>query len=171
MYPLHADAAFFQSLRSIDHDVFLAAKAKPCPLCGGPLDTAHFPRKPRGLGEEEEQRFSLCCRKEGCRRRLTPPSLRFFGRHVYSAWVVILVLDFCTELGLSRAIARQTIARWREFWRERLAEAHSFMRRARGLLPVGHPACISPAGLAVAFGFPARESWLPILRFFCGGAL
>jgi hypothetical protein len=171
MYPLHADAAFFQSLRSIDHDVFLATKAKACPQCGGQLDTAHFPRKPRGLGEEEELRFSLCCRREGCRKRLTPPSVRFFGRHVYSAWVVILVVDFCRELGLSRAIARQTLARWRALWRERLAETHAFMRRARGFLPVGHPPCRSPASLLAAFGFPARESWIPILKFFCEAAL
>ncbi len=170
MYPLHADAAFFQSLRSIDHDVFLAAKATPCPQCGGQLDTAHFLRKPRGLGEEEEQRFSLCCRKEGCRRRVTPPSLRFFGRHVYSAWVVILVLDFCTELGLERAVARQTLARWRTLWRDLLAETHSFMRRARGILPVGYPPCMSPGGVIRAFGFPARESWICVLNFFCKGA-
>lgn len=170
MYPLHAGEAFFQGLRQIDYDLFLATKAKPCPLCGSKLDVSHFPRKPRGLGEAEEQRFSLCCRREGCRHRVTPRSLRFFGRHIYSAWVVILVLDFCRELGLGRSVARQTLARWRAFWRERLAETHAFMRRARGVLPVGHPPSQSPAGLLGAFGFPARESWIPILKFFCEGA-
>lgn len=166
---LHADEAFFQDLRRIDFEVLLAAKAKPCPLCGGRLDTAHYPRKPRGLGEEEERRFSLCCRKEGCRHRVTPPSLRFFGRHVFSAWVVIL-FDFCSELGLSRPVARQTLARWRALWRSRLAEAHPFMRLARCILPVGHPSCESPTDLLGVFGFPAQASRIPILKFFCEGA-
>jgi hypothetical protein len=167
MYPLHADAAFFQELRKIDHELFEAGKSRPCPRCGGQLDTAHFPRKPRGLGEDEERRFSLCCRRDGCRARLTPPSLRFLGRYVYSAWVVILASDFYSSLGLSRAISRKTLARWRALWEMRLAETHSFMRRARGILPPGHPPCRSPAGITGAFGFPAGESWISILKFFC----
>ncbi len=166
MYPLLADAAFFQGLRQIDYDLFQKTKAKPCPACGGQLDTSHYPRKPRGAGELEDRRFSLCCRKEGCRHRVTPPSLRFFGRKVYSAWVVILVVDFCAELGLSRPVARQTIARWRALWRERLAETHPFMRRARARLSPGTPGSELPGLLLGSFGFPARESWVPILAFF-----
>jgi hypothetical protein len=97
---------------------------------------------------------------------VTPPSLRFFGRKVYSAWVVILVVDFCAELGLSRPVARQTIARWRALWRERLAETHPFMRRARARLSPGTPGSELPGLLLGSFGFPARESWVPILAFF-----
>ena len=166
MYPLSADDAFFQRLRLLDHDLFLAVKSKPCPRCGGPLDTAHYPRKPRGLGECELKRFSLCCRREGCRHRVTPPSLRFFGRKVYPAWVVILAGDFCRQLGLSRPIARQTLVRWRRFWREWLSESHAFMRRARAWLPPGHPPCNRPAGVLDAFAFPDRDSWIRVLTFF-----
>lgn len=166
MKPLLADDAYFQSLRLIDYDLFLASKAKGCPHCGGPLDTSHIPRKPRGLGEKEEWRFSLCCRREGCRKRRTPPSLRFFGRRVYPAWVVILATDFCKKLGLSQRIARQTLARWRSFWKDRLSEGSPFMRFARAFLPVGASAGETPASLLPAFGFPKQESWTPILKFF-----
>ena len=166
MFPLSADDAFFQSLRAFDLELFLAAKSKPCALCSGRLDTSHFPRKPRGAGEQELQRFSLCCRREGCRHRVTPPSLRFLGRKIYSAWVVILAVEYCRELGCSATIARQTIARWRAFWKERLAEAHPFMRWARGLLPPGTPSSTLPSACLKALGFPGRESWVAVLRFF-----
>ena len=163
---LSADDAFFQSLRALDFDLFLVAKSKPCAFCSGPLDTAHFPRKPRGAGEQELKRFSLCCRKEGCRHRVTPPSLRFLGRKVYSAWVVILAVEFSRVLGLGGQISRQTITRWKNFWRERLSEAHPFMRWARGFLPPGTPNSSLPSTCLKALGFPSQESWVAILRFF-----
>ena len=166
MYPLLADAGFFQRLRSLDFEVFATVKAQPCRLCGGKLDTSHFPRKPRGAGEQEEQRFSLCCRTEGCRRRVTPPSLRFLGRKVFSAWVVILVLDFGREMGLERFISRRTLSRWRQFWHERLSEIHPFMRWARAQLPPGTPSTDRPGRLLPCFKFPAPEAWIPVLRFF-----
>ncbi|MFH1269216.1 MAG: hypothetical protein ABIK89_26095 [Planctomycetota bacterium] len=55
------------------------------PRCSGPLHQANYPRKPRG--EESDARpvwrLSFCCGVEGCRKRTTPRSLRFFGRKVY----------------------------------------------------------------------------------------
>ena len=161
---IQGNAAFFQELLQLDFNLFVATKAKPCPRCGGPLDTSHFPRKLRDA-DEEQQRFSLCCRNEGCRKRITPPSLRFFGRKVYSAWVVILVLDFCEALGLDRVISRQTIARYRQFWQERLAESHLFMRWARGELPPGTTAIDRPGPLLHLFGFPFPPGRIAVLRF------
>jgi len=169
MKPLLADEIFFQRLHDLDRELFLELKAKGCPHCQGRLDTSNIPRKPRGLGEKQERRFSLCCRTESCRKRLTPVSLRFFGRKVYPAWVVILALDFMTQLGLSRTIARQTLGRWRALWRDRLAETSSFMRSARGAIPVGMAGGATPAAFLPAFGFPSRlglESWISVLRFF-----
>lgn len=170
---LLVDDAFSQSLRELDRTLFLEAKAKGCKeqtadgrRCGGRLDTSNIPRKPRGLCEEESFRFSLCCRQEGCRTRVTPPSLRFFGRKVYPAMVVILAVDFCKELGLDKKIARQTLARWRSFWNDRLAESSGFMRWARSFLPPGCKTGPTPGSLTWHFGFPSQESWVPILRFF-----
>ena len=38
----------------------------------------YYDRKPRG-GSQWTLRFSFCCDQEGCRRRHTPPSVRFHG--------------------------------------------------------------------------------------------
>ena len=71
------------------------AAAEPCRYCGGPLHRGDYPRKPRGglspsAAEAFGRRFSLCCGREGCRRRATPPSVRFLGRRVYVGAVVIV---------------------------------------------------------------------------------
>ena len=166
MYPLRPDVSFIQSLCHFDHDLFLAAKAKGCPHCGAPLDTANYNRKTRGMREDQEIRYSLCCRREGCRKRLTPRSVRFLGRKVYGAWVVILAVEYCSELGLKGQIARQTIARWRFFWKERLSQNNSFMQWARSLLPPGAIVSDNPVSILCHFGFPERKSWLFILKFF-----
>jgi hypothetical protein len=166
MMPIQADAPFFQSLYQFDYDLFLQVKARGCPHCGSPLDTSNFRRKLRGSGEEQNLRLSLCCRSEGCRKRLTPPSLRFFGRKIYSRWLIILVLDFVEHLGLSKKIVRQTLARWRIFWKTELAETSPFMRWARGFLSPELQASETPKNIVSAFQFPMRESWIPVLKFF-----
>lgn len=64
--------------------------------CGGTLHSARYPRKPRGvapsvLGAGYEHRLSFCCSREGCRRRVTLPSVRFFGRRVFLGTAVLLI--------------------------------------------------------------------------------
>jgi len=164
------DDAFSQKLRDLDYAVFIAAKAKGCALCKGRLDTANYLRKTRGTSPEGEIRYSLCCRVEGCRTRKTPRSLRFLGRKVYGAWVVILAVDFCKDLGLQGKIARQTVARWRVFWKDQLSEGSSFIREARALLLPGAVLTDRPASLVAHFGYPDSNSLIPILKF-CTDAL
>jgi len=61
---------------------------------------------------------------DGCRKRTTPPSLRFLGRKVYLATVVTLIsamLHGTTPARLMRlsimpGIDRRTLARWRAWW-------------------------------------------------------
>jgi hypothetical protein len=166
MYPLSFDDTFSQVLLDLDYKLFLAAKAKGCIHCGGLLDTANYARKTRGMGSDNELRFSLCCHREGCRKRHLPRSVRFLGRRVYGAWVIIMAVDFCKELGLQGKIARQTIARWKTFWKAQLSEGSPFLQWARGMLPPGTQITDRPESLLSHFGFPARESWLPILNFF-----
>ena len=36
-------------------------------------------------------RLSFCCDRDGCRKRVTPPSVRFLGRKVFLAVAVILI--------------------------------------------------------------------------------
>lgn len=160
------DSIFFESLYQIDYDLFLQLKAKGCPLCHAPLDTANYNRKPRGLDEKHTLRLSLCCRREGCRKRVLPASLRFFGQKVYSLWVLVLAIDFREQLGLSKEISRQTLTRWRLFWQERLAETSPFMKWARSFLPPGYCVTKTPKNIARVFQFPARDSLIPMLKFF-----
>lgn len=99
-----------------------------CPACGGPLHRSDYERKPRGAlvapaGERFVRRFSLCCGSEGCRKRATPPSLRFLGRRVYLGVVVILASLVAQALGVASAIRRatgvppRTVRRWLSWWR------------------------------------------------------
>jgi len=117
--------SFFHFLVEADRDLLRRIQQRRCPHCGGRLDRADYPRKPRGqldeAGETMEIRFSLCCAREGCRRRLTPPSLRFMGRKVYYG-AIILVASAAWLCGAvtGRAIAgvpRRTVRRWQVWWR------------------------------------------------------
>ncbi|HSW29516.1 MAG TPA: hypothetical protein VLH75_08560 [Longimicrobiales bacterium] len=77
--------------RLLEKDGELAAEArgKDC-ACGGRLHRARYRRKPRrGVPEELRGEYgwreSLCCEREGCRKRVMPASVRCMGRCVYLA--------------------------------------------------------------------------------------
>ena len=80
---LGGESPFFSYLIESDEKLAADTRQRGCP-CGGRIDRADYPRKPRGVPAEWDEafsrRYSFCCAKEGCRRRSTPPSLRFFGR-------------------------------------------------------------------------------------------
>jgi hypothetical protein len=139
--------SFWSFLVSIDQDLAECTRQKACP-CGGRLHCAHYPRAPRGgpddLPEEYSRRFSFCCDRDGCRRRATPPSVRFLGRKVYLSVVVILISAMrqgpsprrVRELSKSFGVDAATIARWQGFWRDYLPKT-PFWKVARGrLVPV-----------------------------------
>jgi hypothetical protein len=71
-------------------------------------------------------RYSLCCSHEGCRARVTPPSVRFFGRRYHIAPMVVFVTAMTHGLTGSRlarlreefGVDRRTLERWRVWWRE-----------------------------------------------------
>lgn len=123
------DASFFELLLRFDEDVARQVQEAGC-ACGGVLHSARYPRKPRGgpesLGREHATRASFCCAEDGCRRRATPPSLRFFGRKVFFGVVVLLLpilRDGPSPERLRRleqrfAVSRRTLYRWRVWWRE-----------------------------------------------------
>jgi hypothetical protein len=92
-----------------------------------------------GQPEGYDQRHSFCCAEDGCRKRTTPPSVRFLGRKVYLGVVVTLVTALrqgatarrAAELRRTIGASRRTLARWRAWWRE-LFPATPFWRVARG---------------------------------------
>jgi hypothetical protein len=114
-------------LPRIDADLAARTHAAGCPECGGRLDVANYPRKPRGvdgLGADYDVRASFCCAVDGCRRRRTPPSVRFLGRKVYLGAVVVLAAALArgpskasvTKLSALLGITRRTLARWCRWW-------------------------------------------------------
>ena len=121
-----SDPRLFVILFRIDSDLAEQARAERC-SCGGRLDTADYPRKPRApgdLGPEPRRRHSFSCAT--CRRRTTPPSVRFFARRVYAFPVVVLLTALSAGLSGSRlatlraefGVDRRTLERWRLWWRE-----------------------------------------------------
>ena len=144
------DSRFYQFLLRIDQDIAAEVRAGGC-SCGGVLHSARYPRKPRGirssLDESYQTRLSFCCAVECCRRRSTPPSVRFLGRKVYLGAVVILATAL--EHGLSPRRRRwlietldiwpQTLARWRKWWRETFAASRCWQaQRGNFIPPLGH---------------------------------
>jgi hypothetical protein len=70
---------FFERLTEIDAAIVMRAAAEACRFCGGRLHRGDYERKPRGglvaiAAEAFTRRFSLCCGRDGCRHRATPPS-------------------------------------------------------------------------------------------------
>ncbi len=123
------DSRFYQFLYRIDQETATEVQAEGC-SCGGVLHSARYPRKPRGiqgvLDESYQTRLSFCCAEDGCRRRCTPPSVRFLGRKVYLGVIVILITAMEHGLTAKRRqelietldLWPQTLSRWRQWWRE-----------------------------------------------------
>ena len=128
-HALLRDTRFFELLYVLDRDLADQTRIQGC-LCGGRLHQAHYPRKPRGgpadLSPDRERRLSFCCDRDGCRRRTTPPSLRFLGRRVYFGVGVVLVTAMVhgatprrvAELRAQLGVDRRTLVRWRRWWQE-----------------------------------------------------
>jgi hypothetical protein len=123
----YTDSSFFKLLLEYDQDTAARVKAKGCQECGGSLDQAHYKRKPRGIpaeiAEEFDTRLSFCCRKDGCRKRVTPPSTRFLGAHVYALLAIVLGSSSSEKLRsyvvLKFTISTKTLKRWQKFWMAR----------------------------------------------------
>lgn len=152
------EARFFRGLLELDREIAAEVRAQGCD-CGGVLHTANFPRRPRGiffaLEAELLVRFSFCCNRDGCRRRVTPPSVRFLGRRVYAAAAFLLASVLLSER-LSEAvvgkveheigISFRTLKRWRQWWRGRFTGS-SFWQAARARFS---PPVAEDAGIAAA---------------------
>jgi hypothetical protein len=170
---------FWMFLFSVDRELAAAARQGGCP-CGGRLHRADYLRKPRGgangLSRELCYRLSFCCGREGCRKRLTPPSVRFLGRKVYLHAVVILVAAMrqgptprrVRELAELFDVDRRTMERWQLFWREQFPQT-SFWKVARGQLALLGELLDLPRALLAAFfrdeASASQEQWKELLVF------
>lgn len=143
-----ADINFFRVLDAEDARVTAEVRSAGCPDCGGRLDQANYPRKPRGgeLGEAGEifdRRRSLCCAREGCRHRRTPPSLMFLGRRVYLAITVVVA---AWRSATPASPPWRTVDRWRS-WFAALRETNWWTVQRGRLWPAIEPGEILPAAI------------------------
>jgi hypothetical protein len=170
------DARFYCFQLQVDHELLAEARAGGCLVCGAALHCGHFRRKPRGgpagLGDEHDLRFSLCCAREGCRKRLTPPSLRFLGRKVYLGAVVVIVSAMRHGANPKRmrklrellGVSRRTVERWRSWWRKTFAQSPFWRVAAAALLPPVEIGAL-PASLLERFSGDERGRLGAVLRF------
>lgn len=173
---LLSDARFYDRLLDFDRDLAEQARSAGCGECDGALHSASYWRKPRGraccVGPEHDQRFSFCCARDGCRSRTTPASLRFLGRKVYLATVVVLVSMMqhgVTEGRLERlkeviSVDRRTVRRWLQWWRNAFT-ATAFWRNARAAFSPPVEQDRLPATLFERFRVEAAERLIALLRF------
>jgi hypothetical protein len=144
--PIEWGREFFARLTAVDATITARVAAGACSRCGGPLHVGNYLRKPRGgllaaAGEDFALRFSLCCGREGCRRRTTPPSVRFLGRRVYFGAVVILASAIAIAVITGSAARRatgvppRTLRRWARWWRGSFPETAVFASLSARLVP------------------------------------
>ena len=170
-----ADQQLFQLLEKVDGDFAEEAHQQGCLFCGGELHRANYDRKPRG-GPQWNWRHSFCCAKDDCRRRRTPPSVRFLGRKVYAGLVVVLLSTMLHGLNAERVrrirqllntddrIDRRTLERWRQWWLDTFVRC-SFWKaeRARFMPPVCEQTL--PNSLCARFEIDERDRLVALLKF------
>ncbi len=92
-----ADQLLPQAVTKVDADLSAKVRQGGCLYCSGKLHSARYRRKPRGRPKQDQERKeeiwrdSFCCDQDGCRKRHTPPSVRFLGRKIYWGFIVVLV--------------------------------------------------------------------------------
>lgn len=147
-YTFVSQPHFFSFLLQIDRSISNAAHQVPCSHCGGKLDWANFRRAGYGLPDDADPmcrlRFSLCCRTDGCRKRMTPESVRFLHGIAYTT--IVLVLLSCIQHGLSPSraealtkklkVSRQTITRWIAWWRKHVVPSAFWKERRGRFMPI-----------------------------------
>lgn len=173
---LLGDARLYLLLERFDRELADSSRKAGCRRCARQLHQANYPRKPRGaackLGPEFARRWSFCCADRECRRRLTPPSVRFYGSRVYFG--VVFVLCMAMEQGLQSGrgqqlgkllgVSRQTLKRWRVYWQQTFVQT-PFWRAARAHLSPPVEEGELPASLLRRFGVELISSLFMLLRF------
>jgi hypothetical protein len=172
LHDLRLGEEFFAMLAGFDAEIAGRVAAAGCPHCGGPLYQANYERKPRGAGiaaagEAFTLRHSLCCGREGCRRRATPPSLRFLGRRVYLEAVVLLasaMVQVADALRSARALTRvpgRTLRRWGTWWRSTFPQGSLWTALRARFRPPPPDEAVLPTSLLVRLGADLDDGGLP----------
>ena len=174
------NATFWAFLFTVDQDLAETARRQGC-SCGGCLHRADYPRKPRGGPDTPpatyKTRFSFCCNRHGCRKRATPPSVRFLGRKIYLGAFIVLISAMrhgptprrVRELATLFDVDPRTIARWEKFWREHFPQSHFWKVAGARVILLADVAAL-PLSLLNAFHIRCGDchdcdGWERLLRF------
>lgn len=171
------NTTFHLLLINIDQELAKEMQMKGC-SCGGKLHQANYPRSPIGIPppfrENYDERISFCC--DTCRKRTTPPSVRFFGRRWFPAPLFILISALMLGINEYRLeqvkrhfgvnVSESTWKRWRLWWRESFM-ATQFWKQSRGLVITTIEATKSfPRALLNLFSGKIEEKMYRALKFF-----
>lgn len=164
-------------LLKFDEDLATETKRARCQVCGGRLDKDRYPRKPRvprmiELPDEYDWRFSYSCAVRTCRKRHTPASTRFLGRRIYLGIIVVLATAMqqgpapwrAGRLREELGVSRQTLERWRAWWREAFVES-AFWKTAKAAFSPPVAEAEAPCSLLERFGGDELERVAALLRF------
>ncbi len=143
------DKKLYDFLDRVDINLAEQVRQKGCEHCKeGKLHRADYGRKPRGgpgeIQDEWNKRYSFCCSREGCRKRKTPPSVRFLGRKVYLGVVVVLAAAMMHgpnakrkgKLHAALGIDVRTLQRWRQWWLEVFVRKPFWKAKRARFMPV-----------------------------------
>lgn len=158
LHSIFSNGRAWAFLKQVDEAEAQRCRAAGCPRCGAALHSATYPRKPHGLApglRDDVRRFSFCC--VDCRRRVTPPSARFFGRRFRVAPLFVMVSALVLSGGARlESVARRwaipvrTLSRWQRWWRSTFPQTRAWRAKR--------------AELAVAPGEAALRSVLRRIR-------
>jgi len=128
---LTKNTILFNFLYSIDKDLAEQCRSHGCPYCNAALHKANYSRKPWESPVKTHDgkltRQSLCCSRQGCRRRVLPPSCIFFGRYRYWSGAILIITALrqirpksysIDKLMKLFTVSRSTIYRWAKWFRE-----------------------------------------------------
>ena len=175
---LLSEKSFHLGLLELDEVLRDEARASGCAHCDGRLDCADYDRNPRGVEEAfrqmYERRFSLCCGREGCRKRLTPFSVRFLGGKQHISAMIVLCSAMLhgltprrqgrleTEFDVSRGISRAIVRHWQNWWKR--LPLSTFWRTVSGRLPATLNQRALPGSLLRVFKGNAGDQLTSLLR-------
>lgn len=176
-HKFYLNSSFHLLLIQIDQELAKETQLKGCLKCQGVLDVANYSRSPFGLPidlrQYYEERLSFCCR--ACRKRVTPPSVRFFGR-IWYVFIVHLLFNMLslgiTEKRLEQikrhlgiAVSESTWKRWRRWWRGHFVET-AFWQQMKGRVKLSlESAKTIPRMLFKQFKPPLEKRFLGLLKF------
>ena len=174
-HSLLLNTIFYNSLFALDLQIAHQYQQSHCPFCGGKLHRAHYWRSPLGVPidvcENYSLRFSYCCASEGCRKRLTTPSMRFLSRKQYSSVIILVIFMLKSKtdeskveeinLLINASLSVETVRRWRRYWVNKVTQSHTFTIAA-----FTHKTALSmPSSLLAQFKKNAEQSLALALKW------